>query len=76
MKGEKMNDTTITNEAWPTLADTATVGDLKIYVYKDTAMIDPPLRRYDDSNEIFLTADELRQLAHVATWAADRLDAR
>lgn len=67
-----------TKEQWPDLADTGWVSGIHIYVYNNAAILVPPEGHdYDGiDRDTMLDVDELRELARLVTWAADRLDSR
>ena len=65
------------SERWPNHADSATAGYFTIRVYDDAAILDTrPYDIYEPDGEQLVPASQLRDLAKLATWAADRLDAR
>lgn len=61
-------------ERWPNLADWASVGELQIGVYHDTAILFPPDADFDVTHAALLSSQDLRDLARAALWAADRID--
>lgn len=67
----------VRDERWPKFADKTAVAGCDVFVYRDSAIIQPPSRApWDEGSDICLGAAELRELAAELLWAADRLDGR
>lgn len=52
------------------------MAGITLLVYRTDAILSPPQDPYEDNCDVMLSVGQLRELAKMATWAADRLDAR
>jgi len=57
-------------------ADSVDVAGGTLYVYADSAMFEPPRSPHEDDADVWLSADNLREMREALEWAERRLAAR